>query len=98
LATGKASARRASRVLAGNAAAGKTRVVTSNAGAGKSRPVVQSSGRGVSTRRAAVDQIVEQAAPKRSFSVRKAAAKAAMAASKKTGRAVDDRVKKLAES
>jgi hypothetical protein len=34
----------------------------------------------------------------RSLAVRKAAAKAAVAASKKTGRPVDARVKKLAES
>ena len=34
----------------------------------------------------------------RSLSVRKAAAKAALAASEKTGRPVDPRVKKLAES
>jgi hypothetical protein len=34
----------------------------------------------------------------RSFAVRKAAAEAAVAASKKTGRPVDPRVKKLAES
>lgn len=34
----------------------------------------------------------------RSLSVRKAAAKAAVAASKKTGRPVDPRVKELAES
>ena len=34
----------------------------------------------------------------RSLAVRKAAARAAVAASKKTGRAVDDRVRKLAES
>ena len=37
-------------------------------------------------------------APVRSLTVRKAAAKAAVAASQKTGRAVDPRVKKLAES
>lgn len=36
--------------------------------------------------------------PVRSLTVRKAAAKAAVTASKKTGRAVDPRVKKLAES
>ena len=34
----------------------------------------------------------------RSLAVRKAAARAAVTASKKTGRAVDDRVRKLAES
>ena len=34
----------------------------------------------------------------RSLAVRKAAARAAVSASKKTGRAVDDRVKRLAES
>ncbi|QZA18434.1 hypothetical protein K3U93_04330 [Mycobacterium malmoense] len=37
-------------------------------------------------------------APVRSLAVRKAAAKAAVSASKKTGRPVDPRVKKLAES
>jgi len=36
--------------------------------------------------------------PKRSLAVRKAAAEAAVAASHKTGRPVDPRVKKLAES
>ena len=34
----------------------------------------------------------------RSLAVRKAAARAAVTASKKTGRAVDDRVRRLAES
>jgi hypothetical protein len=34
----------------------------------------------------------------RSLAVRRAAARAAVSASKKTGRAVDDRVRKLAES
>ncbi|MFG1930229.1 hypothetical protein ACGFK1_06185 [Mycobacterium sp. NPDC048908] len=34
----------------------------------------------------------------RSLAVRKAAARAAVTASRKTGRAVDDRVRKLAES
>jgi hypothetical protein len=40
----------------------------------------------------------EKRKPARSLEVRKAAARAAVAASKKTGRPVDPRVKKLAES
>lgn len=44
------------------------------------------------------EQEVKPANPKRSLAVRKAAAEAAVAASRNTGIPVDERVRKLAES